>query len=88
MNVKYYGIYSSTTAGTTGCVKQFLSQPIDGQSSFPPQVEYDCDLCDTKHGFRLKTWHMTSTPSQVNSILEYAAKENMESNVKVPVFRK
>lgn len=86
MNMQYYAIYSSTTTGTTGCVKKFLSQPVDKNASFPPQVEYDCDLCNTKHGFRLRTWHMASTKSQHDSIKSYAAKENMESNVKVPTF--
>lgn len=86
MNVKYYAIYSSTTAGTTGCVKTFLTQPIEGGNSFAPQVEYECDLCNKKHGFRLKTTHLVSTPSQDRSILSYAAKENMESNVSVPYF--
>lgn len=86
MTMRYYAIYSSTQAGITGCVKQFLTQPVDGNSSFPPQVEYDCDLCSTKHGFRLRTWHMASTKSQDEAILSFAAKENMESNVKVPTF--
>lgn len=86
MNMEYFAIYSSTQSGVTGCVKQFLTEPITGNTAFPPQVEYECDLCNRKHGFRLKSWHMASTKRQKDAILAYATKENLEFNVKVPVF--
>lgn len=76
---KYYALYGSSVAGTTGCTKQFCSEPKD-ELRFPPNVTFECDVCNTTHFFRLvKTYFITSPSKQEKFIKDFLA--NIESGI-------
>ncbi len=78
--MSYFAQYTSTTATHTGCVKQFVTS---GQDTvlFPPNVEYDCDLCGNYHTFRLTRKRTVSTPSQRRQFDEYCISQSLERDV-------
>lgn len=79
----YYARYRSSTAGTTGCVKEFLTKPQE-HANFPPQVTYECDLCpEGSHGFRLTGSTIVSTPRQDKALREYCLKSGIEQDVEL-----
>ena len=78
----YHGLYRSSTSGTTGCIKQFLTASSH-QPSFPPMVQYECDLCHTVHGFRLTSTQMASTPTQRANLRRNCAAQGIELDVEL-----
>lgn len=79
----FYGHYRSSSSGTTGCVKEFMT----GQSEkmlFSPQVSYRCDLCNDSHGFRLYKIHQVQTPSASKQFNVMCEKLAIERDVEVP----
>lgn len=79
---RYYGLYRSSTTSTTGCVKEFITHPKDNML-FPPQVQYKCDLCNVEHGFRFIMGHITATPKQIKSFIEYCVAKGIEQEVEI-----
>lgn len=59
----YYAVYTSSVSGVTGCVKQFATIACD-TLEFPAAVQYDCDICKTRHRFSFNKTYACSTPSQ------------------------
>jgi hypothetical protein len=79
----FYGVYHAATTSQTGCVKQFATLAAD-RPSFPPQVNYRCDLCHSEHGFRLVRSMMVSTPSQHSKFETYCVSQQIERDVRIP----
>ena len=78
--MEYFGHYRSSTTGTTGCVKEFITVGA-GACMFQPQVSYYCDLCKKEHGFRYARAHMVATPSQRKSLERYCKEHGIEDAV-------
>lgn len=82
VNPTYYGEYRSSTVSQTGCIKQFVTSP-NTHLLFPPQVSYECSLCNKTHGFRLvRTWSV-STEKQIKSFEKYCVDHKMDLDVPI-----
>lgn len=78
----YFGIYLSSTSGTTGCVKQFVTTPKE-DLSFSPQVTYHCNLCGFDHGFRYSRAVVVSTPSAQRQFDQLCINNSWERDVEI-----
>lgn len=77
MKQQYYGEYQSALTTSTGCVKKFVVGPQETMQ-FHPQVQRECDLCDSNHQFYLQATHSVSSERQVDQLLEWASNSDVE----------
>lgn len=81
--MSFYGHYKSSTVSETGCVKEFISKPQE-HAIFIPQLQYECDLCQKTHGFRLLRSLTASTPRQRKELERYCENNKLEVDVSLP----
>ena len=79
--------YAASTVSTTGCVKQISTVPST-ESLFPPQINYQCDLCNTTHAFRLVRSLVVTTPNQIRRFNEYCITQQIEQDVVIETKKK
>jgi len=78
MKNTYYGEYRTVES----CQKLWVSEGQD-TLSFPPQVNYVCDLCKTSHNFRLNRTYTIVTPGQSRQFDEYCKRNSLERDVSI-----
>lgn len=74
--------YFSSTAGTTGCRKEFIAQPRP-QNDFSAAVVYHCDLCKTRHNFSLQEAYHLATPKQLKNFENYCDKNGITRYIEI-----
>lgn len=82
VNNMYYGVYSSSVAGTTGCIKQFCATPLI-DTSFPPLVNWECSLCNVQHHFSLHKVVIADTPKKVSNFVQHCATNSIDMDINI-----
>ena len=82
VNNMYYGVYSSSIAGTSGCIKQFCSSPIM-DTSFPPLVNWECSLCNVQHHFSLHKVVIADTPKKILNFVQHCEANSIDMDINI-----